>query len=372
LVVLADLHRDVAGKVLERTGVQYVVTTRPERWHEPQAGAGAPGGSSGSTVTEFDELISRWDGTAPAFVDVAPDEVALIGYTSGTSGHPKGVRTTHANLVYNAQVYRHWMAIDDQDVFVCGTPIFHITGLVAGLALSYLTGMPIVLFHRFDPATFLDLTQRWNGTFTVMAITAFQAVMNHPAFESADLGKLAKVYSGGAPVSPATELAWRSATDHGIHNIYGLTETTSPSHAVPLGTLAPVDGESGALSVGVPVPGAEVRVVDPETRVDVEVAQPGEVWIRGPMVADGYWNLPDASAAAFVDGYLRTGDIGKMDADGWFFIIDRLKDMINASGYKVWPREVEDFLYWRTSYTSTRRSEKPPWSAYRTATGART
>jgi long-chain acyl-CoA synthetase len=156
---------------------------------------------------------------------------------------------------------------------------------------------------------------------------------------------MTKAYSGGAPVSPVIEQAWRSATGHGLHNIYGLTETTSPSHAVPLGAHAPVDTDTGALSVGLPVPGAEVRIVDPETLADVAVGQPGEVWIRGPMVADGYWNLPDASSSAFVDGYLRTGDIGKMDADGWFFIVDRLKDMINAAGYKVSPREVEDFLY---------------------------
>jgi long-chain acyl-CoA synthetase len=237
------------------------------------------------------------------------------------------------------------MAIDDSDVFVCGAPIFHITGLVAGLALSYTAGIPMILFHRFDGGAFLELTQRWKGTFTVMAITAFQALMNHPGFAAADLSTLTKVYSGGAPVSPATEATWRGATGNGIHNIYGLTETNSPSHAVPLGVLAPVDDESGALAVGVPVPGASVRVVNPETLSDVEVGQAGEVWIRGPMVADGYWNLPEASTAAFVDGYLRTGDVGKMDADGWFFIIDRLKDMINASGYKVAPREVEDFLY---------------------------
>jgi long-chain acyl-CoA synthetase len=346
LVVLEDLYRDVAEKVVERTRVRYIVTTRPERGGEPEAAAGTLNGAGESrAVTPLDEIISDWDGAVRPLVDVAAEEVALIGYTSGTSGHPKGVRTTHANLAYNAEVYRRWMAIDDHDVFICGTPIFHITGLVAGLALSYLAGTPMVLFHRFDPATFLELTQRWNGTFTVMAITAYQAVMNHPAFKTADLSKLAKVYSGGAPVSPATEQAWRSATGHGIHNIYGLTETTSPSHAVPLGVQSPVDEEFGALSVGIPVPGAEVRIVDPESLVDLAIGQPGEVWIRGPMVSDGYWNMPDASAAAFVDGYLRTGDIGKMDADGWFFIIDRLKDMINASGYKVWPREVEDFLY---------------------------
>jgi len=202
----------------------------------------------------------------------------------------------------------------------------------------------MVLFYRFDPATCLRLATRWRATFVVMAITAYQALMASPEMADADLSTLAKAYSGGAPVTTVVESAWRELTGHAIHNVYGLTETTSPSHIVPLGTSAPIDPESGAMSVGLPVPGAEVRVVDPVTLDDVPVGKPGEIWIRGPMVCRGYWNLPEATAESFVDGYLRTGDVGFMDAGGWFYVIDRIKDMINAAGYKVWPREVEEFL----------------------------
>jgi long-chain acyl-CoA synthetase len=129
-----------------------------------------------------------------------------------------------------------------------------------------------------------------------------------------------------------------------IHNIYGLTETTSPSHATPLGAAAPVDPRSGALSVGVPVFNTVVRVLDDEGN-PVPVGEPGELAISGPQVIECYWNRPEQTAETIVNGELLTGDVGYMDADGWFYVIDRKKDMINASGYKVWPREVEDFLY---------------------------
>jgi len=129
-----------------------------------------------------------------------------------------------------------------------------------------------------------------------------------------------------------------------IHNLYGLTETTSPSHAVPFGATAPVDAASGALSVGLPIPGALVKIVD-DAGNELPVGSVGEFATWGPMVVPGYWQKPEESAKAMRDGWLFTGDVGHMDAEGWFFIVDRKKDMIIASGFKVWPREVEDMLY---------------------------
>ena len=287
--------------------------------------------------------MASWDGTAPSAHGRTSSDVASIGYTSGTSGRPKGVTNSHANVLYNAEVYRRWLALDSRDVWVCGAPLFHVTGLVAYIAVSHLVGTPMILFHRFDPGEFLRLTEQWRGTATVMAITAFRALGQHPDVERRDLSSLTKVYSGGAPVSPHASDDWRRLTGHPIHNVYGLTETASPSHGVPLGVAAPVDPETNALSVGVPVPGARVRIVD-ETMAAVNVGEPGEILVAGPMVTAGYWRRPDADAECFHDGYLRTGDVGKMDAAGWFYVIDRLKDIINAAGYKVSPREVEDCL----------------------------
>ena len=204
--------------------------------------------------------------------------------------------------------------------------------------------MPLVLGHRFDPPTVLDLIERYRPTFTVGAITVFIALMNDASFAGRDLSSLTKVYSGGAPIAPSVVERFEREAGSYIHNIYGLTETTSPSHGVPMGARAPVDPTSGALSVGVPVFNTVVRIVN-EQGNDVPVGEIGEFVTSGPQVVAGYWNKPDETAHALPGGALHTGDVGFMDGDGWFYVVDRKKDMIIASGYKVWPREVEDVLY---------------------------
>ncbi|HEY6891844.1 MAG TPA: AMP-binding protein, partial [Solirubrobacter sp.] len=194
--------------------------------------------------------------------------------------------------------------------------------------------MPLVLAYRFDAAETLRLAERHGATFTIAAITAFIALLRE---EQGSLPRLSKVYSGGAPIAAAVVEAFERRFGAYIHNIYGLTETTSPSHAVPLSRRAPVDESTGALSVGVPVFDTDSRIVG-EDGAELAVGEIGEIVTRGPQVVPGYWRL---------DGFdeLATGDVGFMDADGWFYLVDRKKDQINAAGYKVWPREVEDVLY---------------------------
>jgi long-chain acyl-CoA synthetase len=230
-------------------------------------------------------------------------------------------------------------------VVLGGAPLFHITGLICGLAAAQAAAAPLVLFGRFEAGACLEAIERHRPTFTVMAITAFIAMLSHPDLAKRDLGSLTKVFSGGAPVSPATVERWERATGAYIHNIYGLTETTSPSHITPMGGRAPADPVLGALAVGVPAPSTWCRLVDPASGEQVGPGLEGEIQTRGPQVVPGYWNRPDVAETAFAGGYLRTGDVGKMDERGYFYVVDRIKDMINASGYKVWPREVEDHLY---------------------------
>jgi long-chain acyl-CoA synthetase len=275
---------------------------------------------------------------------MAADDIAFMTYTSGTTGPPKGAMNSHANVVFNAQSYRDWVGLDDRDVVLGVAPLFHITGLVGHIAVGLLTGMPIVLSHRFDPEVTLDLIERHGVTFTVGSITVFIALMNAPSAGSRDLSKFTKIVSGGAPIAPPTVKAFEEKMGAYIHNIYGLTETTSPSHCVPMGKRAPVDEESGALSVGVPIFNTVVRLVDEEGN-EVGPGEIGEIVTSGPQVVSGYWNNPEETEHALPGGALHTGDVGVMDADGWFYIVDRKKDMINAAGYKVWPREVEDVLY---------------------------
>ncbi|TAN34646.1 long-chain fatty acid--CoA ligase [bacterium] len=345
LVALDGIYEENARPALAGTDLRTVITVRG-----PDEALGSnPGGAAGTggepAPEDFHRLLGEFDGATLPDPGLRPEDIAVLTYTSGTTGRPKGAMNTHGNVVFNAEFYRTWLRLGPGDVMLGAAPLFHITGLVAHMAVCLSAGIPLVLFYRFEPGEALRLIERWRCTATVASITAFLGMMARPEIGTRDLSRFRKVYSGGAPVAPATVRRFQELTGAYIHNIYGLTETTSPSHAIPLGTSAPVDPDSGALSVGVPIPDTVVKVVDPETMVEVRPGEIGELWTKGPGVVPGYWRNPDATAQGFTQGYLHTGDIGKMDADGWFFIIDRAKDMINASGYKVWPREVEDGLY---------------------------
>jgi long-chain acyl-CoA synthetase len=346
LVTLQDLYRDVASKVAAGTDVQTVITTSELEY---QTRDDAPVFSGTERIScegtlDLAELLTRFDGQAAPAVSLAPDDVAFLTYTSGTTGPPKGAMTTHRNVVFNAQTYRDWIGIGPNDVVLGVAPLFHITGLIGHIAISLLSGAPLVLMYRLDPALTIQAVHAEQATFTVGSITVFIALMNVPDADRRALASLTKIYSGGAPIPPSTVKAFQSAFGHYIHNIYGLTETTSPSHAVPFGAEAPVDEASGALSVGVPVYNTIVRIVG-DDGTDLPPGEIGELVTTGPQVIAGYWNKPEESASALPGGALHTGDVGYMDDQGWFYIVDRKKDQINVSGYKVWPREVEDVLY---------------------------
>ena len=281
-------------------------------------------------------LIERYDGRRPDVREPGPDDVALLTYTSGTTGPPKGAMNTHGNVAFNARTYRDWIGLTSDDVVLAIAPLFHITGLVGHLAVATLTGMPLILGYRFDVAETFRLAERHGATFTVAAITAYIALLRSP---TGSLPALRAAYSGGAPIAPAVVEAFEQRFGTYIHNIYGLTETTSPSHAVPFGQRAPVDPGTGALSVGKPVFDTVSRLLD-EAGEEVVTGELGEIVTSGPQVVPGYWGNPEPIGSA-----LHTGDVGFVDSDGWFYVVDRKKDQINASGYKVWPREVEDVLY---------------------------
>ncbi|WP_030609588.1 class I adenylate-forming enzyme family protein [Streptomyces fulvoviolaceus] len=293
---------------------------------------------------DMGELIAGFAGQRPPAVSPQSGDVAVLTYTSGTTGPPKGALITHGNVVFNAQTYRDWMGVGADDVVFGVAPLFHVTGLIGHIGVSLLTGAPLVLFHRFEPTLAIDMIRETGATFTVGSITVFIALMNAPNADRDALATLIKVYSGGAPIPPSTVKAFAEQFGPCIRNIYGMTETTSPCHAVPLHADAPVDQASGALSVGVPVFNTVVRIVG-ENGEELPQGEVGEIVVSGPQVVAGYWKKPEETARAIRAGALHTGDVGYMDADGWFYVVDRKKDQINAGGYKVWPREVEDVLY---------------------------
>ncbi|MGH8112545.1 MAG: class I adenylate-forming enzyme family protein [Rhodanobacteraceae bacterium] len=290
-------------------------------------------------------LTGQYAGRTPPEVHYRGEDTALLVYTSGTTGLPKGAMNTHGNVAFAAQVYREGLQLKDGATVLALAPLFHVTGLIGHVALCWLIAGPLVLTYRFEPGVILDAIAEYRPTYTVGAITAYIALMNHPGAKPDSFSSFQAISSGGAPIPPAVVEQFEEKFHQYIYNGYGLTESTSPAIVTPVRRRAPVDATFGALSVGVPTFNTYARVCDSNTGALLGVGQEGEIFLKGPQVVPGYWNKPEETAKALQDGWLATGDIGVMNAEGWVFIVDRKKDMISASGYKVWPREVEDVLY---------------------------
>jgi long-chain acyl-CoA synthetase len=295
---------------------------------------------------DFISLVNSCSNRDTLIVYPSADALAYLVYTSGTTGPAKGAMIRHDNVVHNAIVYREACRLNRDDAVLGVAPLFHITGIVAHQAIAFHLGIPMVLFARFDVREALRLIEKYRVTFTVAAITVYIAMLNFRQIQNFDLSSFKKAYSGGAPVSPATVKKFIDSMGLAIYNVYGLTESCSPATITPLGMEGPVDEDSGALSVGLIIPGHEAWIVDIDNpNIEMPAGAEGELVLRGPGIIDGYWEKPDETANAIKDGRFFTGDVAKFDEHGWCFIVDRKKDLINVSGYKVWPRDVEDVLY---------------------------
>ena len=346
IIVLESLYRETAAAAARAAGLRFVVTTSELDLLDgapPAVLAGVERAPAPETHDLLD-LLAANEGAAPEPVTLGPDDVAALTYTSGTTGPPKGAMNTHGNFVYDSCIFREWLHIDEDDAVLGIAPLFHITGLIAHVGLALSAPLPLVLAYRFDTAETLRLIELHRTTISVAAITAYLALLRDESLAQRDLSSLTKAYSGGAPIPVAVVEEFERRTGVAIRTAYGLTETTSASHLTPLGSRPPTDAATGALAVGIPVFNTSARILDDDGRA-LPAGELGEVVLAGPQVVPGYWNKPEESAHALAGGELRTGDVGKMDAEGWLYIVDRKKDMIVASGYKVWPREVEDVIY---------------------------
>ena len=348
LISQEDLYADVARAALPATAVQHAITTSPfDLLDDSQPAPRVLAGTRRlrhENVADLFALATTHAGQLPRPVDITGDDVAFMVYTSGTTGEPKAAMNTHRNVVFATSVYERWIGLTAQDAILGLAPLFHVTGLIGHVTLAMLTASPLVLFYRFDVDEACRLTERHRATFTVSAVTAFIALLNSDAMGKYDLSSLTKVYTGGAPTPPGVLADWQAKTGTRIHPMYGLTEATSPTHMTPHNSIPPVDSRTGAMSVGVPVFDTDVRVVT-DAGYDAAPFEIGELVIAGPQIIPGYWQKPKETAASLSGGELRTGDVGFMDDNGWFYLVDRAKDMIVASGFKVWPREVEEILY---------------------------
>jgi long-chain acyl-CoA synthetase len=344
LIVLDELLGEVAIPALPDTEIRCVLTTEALALCAERPSSPAPlPDRIGVPVDDLLSLARDARGAGPR-ARVGADEVAVLTYTSGTTGPPKGAMNTHGNIAFASQAYRELLAVGETDVILGIAPLYHVTGLTAHIGLGLAAAIPTVLAHRFDAAEVARLTEHHAASVTVAAITAYLALAAEPRVQRRALRSLTRAYSGGAPIPPAVVASLRKRLGVEVRPVYGLTETTGPTHICPLEESAPVHPETGALAVGRAVPGTAVRILG-EQAVSLGPGEVGEIAIAGPQVVPGYWRRGEETRAAFHDGLLRTGDVGVIDDAGWLYVVDRSKDMIVASGFKVWPREVEDILY---------------------------
>ncbi len=290
----------------------------------------------------FSNIVAR---TSPNEINVEVDpveDVALLQYTGGTTGFPKAAMLTHRNLIANTLMCVHWMyRCEKGNEAILGVlPFFHVYGMTTIMNLAIMRAYKMILLPKFDVEMTLKTIEKQKPTLFPGAPTMYIALLNHPNLSRYDLSSIKACISGSAPLPVEVQEKFEQITGGKLIEGYGLTEASPVTHANFLW-----DGERIKGSIGVPWPDTEAKIISLETGQEAKVNEIGELIIRGPQVMKGYWNQPFETESVLRDGWLYTGDVGYMDERGYFFIVDRKKDIIIASGYNIYPREVEEVLY---------------------------
>lgn len=280
---------------------------------------------------------------APPKVAVDPDDTALFQYTGGTTGVPKAAMLTHYNLVANTVQVRHWMVTleEGKERMMGAIPFFHVYGMTVAMSLSVYIGAELIAVPNPRPIDgVMKAIDKERATVFPGVPTMYIGIINHPDIAKYDLKSVKACISGAAPLPMDVQTTFGEITGGRLVEGYGLTE------AAPVTHCNPIYGQRKAGSIGVPFPDVEAKIMDYEKLEEKPVGSDGELWLRGPQVMKGYWGRPDETAKTVTaDGWLRTGDIARMDSEGYFYIVDRLKDIIIASGFNIVPREVEEVLF---------------------------
>lgn len=307
----------------------------PDFVRAPRQSFDAPG------LTLWTDALAR--DLEPVSHAATPDDLCVIPYTSGTTGFPKGCMHTHRSVMHTTVACPEWNGrVEAEECVLAVLPLFHVTGMQNSMNSPIYTGATVVLLPRWDRAVAAELMKRYRVTGWTAVPTMVVDLLSSPDLDTYDLSSIRLMGGGGAAMPEAIAQKLKDLCGLTYIEGYGLSETIAPTHINP-----PHRPKKQCL--GIPIFGTESRVVDPETLVELPPGEVGEIITHGPQVFQGYWNKPEANAQCFVeiDGkrFFRTGDLGRTDEEGYFFLVDRLKRMINASGFKVWPAEVEAMLY---------------------------
>ncbi len=339
-IIALDLLAPNVSSIRANTALEHVITTSLLDYSAaPDNAPPAPAGTQ-----SLKALIAEVNEPDLPRVEIEPaEDVAVLQYTGGTTGVPKGAMLTHQNLYTNTLQSWVWggpLTRQGDERYLMVIPYFHIYGQTVGLLLGTWNGAMQIPIPKFDPNLLIEAIKQHQPTFFPSVPTLYISLLNHPEIKTCGLESVRRFNSGSAPLPVEVIEQFEKMSGAMLYEGYGLTEASPTTHSTA--TLA----KRKVGSIGLPFPSTECKIVDLETgTTEVPVGQEGELCVRGPQVMKGYWNRPDETAIALRDGWLYTGDVARMDEDGFFYIVQRKKDMIIVSGFNVYPNEVEDVLF---------------------------
>lgn len=352
-IITLDILYPRVSKVKPQTELQHIIVTAIKDYlpfpknlvypfiQKKQYGIVVKVKHEGSTHL-FSEMIKR---KPHKLIDIEvnlEEDLALLQYTGGTTGSPKGVMLTHKNLISNTTMSEKWIykCKPGEERVLAIVPFFHVYGMTVCMLLSIKMGCKLILLPRFDALTTLKTIQKTRPTLFPGAPTIYIGLLNHPDLKKYDLSSIEACISGSAPLPLEVQENFEKVTGGKLVEGYGLSEASPVTHSNFLWDVKRIKG-----SIGVPYPDTDAKILSTDTGEPLPVKEIGEIVIKGPQIMKGYWNRPEETAEVLKDGWLYTGDLGYMDEQGYFYIVDRKKDMIIAGGYNIYPREIEEVLY---------------------------
>lgn len=352
-IITLDILYPRVSKVIQKTDLKHIIVTAikdalpfPKNLVYPfiqkkQYGIVVKVKHGGNTHL-LNEILKAPAGTLKEHSIDFDEDLALLQYTGGTTGFPKGVMLTHKNLVANVIACNNWMykCKRGQERVLGILPFFHVYGMTTVMILSIMQGHTMILLPKFDPETTLKTIQKQKPTLFPGAPTIYIGLLNHPDLKKYDLSSIDSCISGSAPLPVEVQQKFEEITGGKLVEGYGLTETSPVTHSNFLWDRPRIKG-----SIGVPWPDTDAAILSLENGERLPPGEVGEIAVKGPQVMKGYWKRPEDTAMTFRDGWLLTGDLGYMDEDGYFYVVDRKKDMIIAGGFNIYPREIEEVLY---------------------------